>query len=67
MSKVKVDLVSYDMDKTKKRKRKNLLVAEKSEQAVINQLERIHKGEKVVEIQQIIWHEDLITPENSED
>ena len=52
-----VELVKYDMDKTKKRKRKNLLVAEKNEASVIEKLERIHKGEKVQLIQEIVWGE----------
>jgi hypothetical protein len=60
MSKVLVSVVRYDMDKTKKRNRKNLLVETKTEDAVIAQLERIHKGEKVVEIKEIIWEEDLV-------
>lgn len=60
MIKLKVSLVHYDMDKTKKRKRKNLLVDGKSEQDVIVKLEQIHKGEKVVTIHELIWDEDQI-------
>ncbi|MBT4790267.1 MAG: cold shock domain-containing protein [Halobacteriovoraceae bacterium] len=45
------------MDKTKKRKRKDLLVDGKSENDVIAKLEKIHKGEKVVTIHEIIWDE----------
>ncbi len=64
MAKFTVDLVRYDMDKTKKRKRKNFFVEDKSEQAVIDKLERIHKGEKVVEIHEITWgevEEDIVS------
>ncbi|MGK0367244.1 MAG: hypothetical protein ACI9QD_000378 [Thermoproteota archaeon] len=59
MTKVKVSLVKYDMDKTKKRNRKNFFVESKTESDVITQLEKIHKGEKVVEIKEIIWAEDV--------
>lgn len=55
MKKIKVELVTYDMDKTKKRKRTNLLVEEKTQDSVIEKLERIHKGEKVQEIHSIVW------------
>ena len=48
MNKVRVQLVKYDMTKTKNRNRKDLLVDGQTESAVIAQLERIHKGEKVV-------------------
>lgn len=48
------------MSKTKNRKRKNMLVDNQSENAVRSQLERIHKGEKVVTIHEIIWDEDQI-------
>ncbi len=60
MSKVKVKLVKYDLTKTKKRNRKDMLVDNKSENAVIAQLERIHKGEEVVAIHEIIWDEKQI-------
>jgi CspA family cold shock protein len=60
MSKVRVQLVKYDMTKTKNRNRKNMLVEVQSENAVISQLERIHKGEKVVTIHEIIWDEKQI-------
>lgn len=60
MSKVKVDLVKYDMTKTTNRKRKDMLVDNRSEKAVITQLEKIHKGEKVVKIHEIIWGEAQI-------
>jgi CspA family cold shock protein len=60
MNKVKVELVKYDMTKTKNRKRKDMLVDNQSEDAVIAQLERIHKGEKVVTIHEILWDEKQI-------
>lgn len=61
MGKVTVELVKYDMDKTKKRKRTNFIVDSHSEAAIIDRLERIHKGEKVISLNEIIWgavHED---------
>lgn len=60
MKKVKVQLVKYDMTKTKKRNRKDMLVDNQTEDAVIAQLERIHKGEKVVAIHEIIWDDKQI-------
>lgn len=60
MTRVKVQFVKYDMTKTKNRKRKDMLVDEQSEEAVINQLERIHKGEKVITIHEIVWDEKQI-------
>jgi cold shock protein len=60
MKKVKVQLVKYDMNKTKNRKRKDMLVDAQSEHAVITQLERIHKGEKVIKIHEIIWDEESV-------
>lgn len=60
MNKVKVQLVKYDMTKTKNRNRKDMLVDNQSENAIIAQLERIHKGEKVVKIHDIIWDEKQI-------
>jgi CspA family cold shock protein len=57
MAKITVELVKYDMDKTKKRKRKDFLVSDKSEEAVIEKLEKIHKGEKVQAIHEIVWGE----------
>jgi CspA family cold shock protein len=59
MTKIAVDLVRYDTEKTKNRKRKNLLVDEKSEVSVVAQLERIHKGDKVKEIFEINWGEEV--------
>ena len=60
MKKIKVQLVKYDMTKTKNRNRKDMLVDEKSENAVRTQLERIHKGESVVAIHEIVWDEKQI-------
>jgi CspA family cold shock protein len=60
MNKVKVKLVKYDLTKTKNRNRKDMLVDHQSESAVISQLERIHKGESVVKIHEIIWDESQI-------
>lgn len=58
--KIKVQFVKYDMTKTKNRKRKDMLVDGKNEKAVRTQLERIHKGEQVVAIHEIIWDEEQI-------
>lgn len=63
MREVRVQLVKYDMTKTKNRNRKDMLVEDKTERAVINQLERIHKGEKVVTIHEIIWDRNQIKKE----
>lgn len=60
MKKIKVQLVKYDMSKTKNRNRKDMLVDNKSEKAVRTQLERIHKGEQVVAIHEIVWDEKQI-------
>ena len=60
MIKVKVKLVKYDMTKTKSRKRMDMLVEGKSENAVRIQLERIHKGEQLVKIHEIVWDEEQI-------
>ncbi len=60
MNKLNVKLVKYDMTKTKNRNRKDMLVDNKSEHAVRTQLERIHKGEKVVTIHEIVWDEAQI-------
>ena len=60
MSKIKVSFVKYDLIKTKNRKRKDMLVDSQSEKAVITQLERIHKGEKVAAIHEIVWDENQI-------
>lgn len=60
MKKIRVQLVKYDMTKTKNRNRKDMLVDDKSREAVITQLEKIHKGEKVVTIHEIVWDEKQI-------
>lgn len=60
MKKVKVQFVKYDMTKTKNRNRKDMLVDNQSEDAVIAQLERIHKGETVVKLHEVIWDEKQI-------
>lgn len=60
MKKVKVQYVKYDMTKTKNRNRKDMLVDNQSEDAVIAQLERIHKGEEVVKLHEIVWDEKQI-------
>lgn len=60
MKKIRVLTVKYDMTKTKKRTRKDMLVDNKSEEAVIAQLERIHKGEQLVSIHEIVWDEKQI-------
>lgn len=60
MKKIKVELVKYDMTKTTNRKRKDMLVDNRSEEAIINQLERIHKGEKVVKIHEVVWGSDSL-------
>lgn len=54
MKKVKVQLVKYDMTKTKKRNRKDMLVDNQTEDEAVAQLERIHKGEKGCMIHEII-------------
>ncbi len=60
MKKVRVQFVKYDMTKTKNRNRKDMLVDNQSENAVKAQLERIHKGEQVVTIHELIWDEKQI-------
>jgi CspA family cold shock protein len=57
MGKVVVELVKYDTEKTFKRKRKDLIVDSKDEASVIAKLERIHKGDKIKVIHEIIWDE----------
>jgi len=59
MSEVKVELVKYNTKKTKKRKRANLLVSAKTEEAIIEKLERIHKGDQVESITEIVWGETV--------
>lgn len=60
MTKILVKLVKYDMHKTKKRNRKNMLVESRTEDAVVAQLEKIHKGDKVDTIHEIVWDEEQI-------
>ncbi len=52
-----VKFVSYDTEKTKKRKRKDLLVEAQTEYSVVEKLERIHKNDRVVAIHEITWGE----------
>lgn len=63
MNKFTVELVKYDMDKTKKRKRKNFEVGAKTEEAIIERLEKIHKGEKVVTLHEVVWGAEQKTDE----
>lgn len=60
MNKAKVKLVKYDMTKTKNRNRKDMLVEGPYQGAVVAQLEKIHKGEKVVTIHELVWDEEQI-------
>ncbi len=65
MTKFTVELVKYDTLKTKKRKRKDLVVDAQTKASVIEKLERIHKGDKVDVIHEIIWgeiKEEVSTP-----
>ena len=55
MPETTVELVRYDTLKTKKRKRANLIVTAKTEDAVIEKLEKIHKGDKIDSIHEIVW------------
>ena len=59
MTKINVELVKYDTEKTTKRKRANLEVEYKSENAVIERLERIHKGDRIKTIHEIVWGEEV--------
>lgn len=60
MKKFKVQLVKYDMTKTKNRNRKDMLVDARNKNAVIAQLEKIHKGEQVVAINELVWDESQV-------
>ncbi len=60
MKKFKVQFIKYDMTKTRNRNRKDMLVDAKNEKAVRAQLERIHKGEQVVTIHELVWDENQI-------
>jgi cold shock CspA family protein len=66
MAKIMVELVKYDTAKTKKRKRANLLVDSKNEEAVIAKLEKIHKGDKIQVIHEVIWGEQVAIKEKPE-
>ena len=65
MAKITVELVKYDMDKTKKRKRSNFVVDSKSEEAIISKLEKIHKGEKVQAIHEVVWGEQEVDEDDN--
>ncbi len=58
MKKVNVELVRYDMTKTKNRKRKDFVVDEATEASLIARLEKIHKGEKFVAFHELVWGEE---------
>ncbi|MFY7992361.1 MAG: cold-shock protein [Bacteriovoracaceae bacterium] len=60
MKKFKVQFVKYDMSKTRNRKRKGMLVEDHTEDAVIYQLERIHKGEEFVKIHELVWDDEQV-------
>lgn len=66
MSEVNVELVKYDTKKTKKRKRSNLTVSARTEAAVIEKLERIHKNDKVESVHEIIWGNEIIKDPSKE-
>lgn len=59
MGKVKVDFVRYDTEKTKKRKRKDLIVDAKTEYSVVEKLGRIHKNDSIVAVHEIVWGEEI--------
>ncbi len=58
MTKFIVKLVKYDTEKTKKRKRENLLVEAQTEYSVVEKLEKIHKNDSVTAIHEIVWGEE---------
>lgn len=58
MANVLVKLVRYDTEKTKKRKRADLLVEAQTEYSVVERLEKIHKSDRVVAIHEIIWGQE---------
>ncbi len=64
---INVELVKYDTKKTKKRKRANLIVEEKTEAAVIEKLEKIHKGDKIEAISEIVWGDVIVKPKTKKD
>ena len=55
MAEIVVKLVKYDTEKTKKRKRADLIVEAQTEYSVIKKLELIHKNDPIVAIHEIIW------------
>ena len=59
MSEINVELVKYDTKKTKKRKRANFIVSDKTEAAIIEKLEKIHKGDQVESVHEIVWGEPI--------
>lgn len=67
MKKFKVQFIRYDMTKTRNRKRKDMLVDHQSEKAVRTQLERIHKGEQVVAIHELVWDSEVIIKKDDGD
>lgn len=60
MANVVVKLVRYDTEKTKKRKKADLIVEAQTEYSVVEKLEKIHKNDRVVAIHEIIWGEEKI-------
>lgn len=65
MAKVVVKLVRYDTEKTKKRKRADILVEAQTEYSVVQKLEDIHKNDKIVAIHEIIWGEEKPVVQNN--
>lgn len=67
MPEINVELVKYDTLKTKRRKRANLIVSAKTEAAVIEKLEKIHKGDKIESINEIVWGEVIVKAKTKKD
>ncbi len=63
-AKVVVKLVRYDTEKTKKRKRADLLVDAQTEYSIVKKLEEIHKNDSIVAIHEIIWGEEQAVKES---
>ena len=59
MKEYNVKLVKYDTAKTKKRKRADFTVPSKTKAAVIERLEKIHKGDKIEVINELVWGETV--------
>lgn len=57
MADVVVKFVRYDTEKTKKRKRSDLLVEAQTEYSIVKKLEEIHKNDSVIAIHEIVWGE----------